>query len=95
MSDDTGDMVEDLLGIYSRIVTLADRGKWRERTELLQTLDTMAWWDNYGEHVYNVRMSAVVHIAHMVEVDDLPADLRLMIAEARDAVDYVNMGGEA
>lgn len=95
MSDHTGDMVEDLLGVYSRIVTLADRGKWRERTELLQTLDTMAWWDNYGEHVYNVRMSAVVHIADMVHDDDLPADLRLMIAEARDAVGYVDMDGEA
>jgi len=87
MSDSMGDIVEDLLGIYSRIVTCADRGKWRERTELLQTLNTMSWWDNYGEHVYNVRMSAVVHIAHMVEVDELPEDLRLMIAEARDAVE--------
>jgi hypothetical protein len=92
MSDDT---VEDLLGVYSRIVTLADRGKWRERAELLDTLYTMAWWDNYGEHVYNVRMSAVVHIAHMVRVEELDPSLQRMVAEARDAVDYVDMEGEA
>jgi len=87
--------VVDMLGIYSRIVTCADRGKWRERTELLRTLESLSWFDNYGEHVYNVRMSAVVHIAHMVEVDELPASLQLMIEEARDAVDYVDMEGEA
>jgi len=87
--------VVDLLGIYSRIVTCADRGKWRERTELLRTLESLSWFDNYGEHVYNVRMSAVVHIADMVEVDELPASLQLMISEARDAVDYVDMGGDA
>jgi hypothetical protein len=95
MSDDAADMVEDLLGVYSRIVTLADRGKWRERAELLDTLHTMAWWDNYGEHVYNVRMSAVVHIAHMVRVEELDPSLQRMVAEARDAVDYVDMEGEA
>jgi hypothetical protein len=87
--------VVDMLGIYSRIVTCADRGKWRERTELLRTLESLSWFDNYGEHVYNVRMSAVVHIAHMVEVDELPASLQLMIEEARDAVDYVDMEGDA
>jgi len=87
--------VVDMLGIYSRVVTCADRGKWRERTELLRALESLSWFDNYGEHVYNVRMSAVVHIAHMVEVDELPASLQLMISEARDAVDYVDMGGDA
>jgi len=91
MTDNSRDMVDDLLGIYSRIVTVSDRGKWRERVECLRMLEAMSWWDNWGEHVYNVRMTAVVHIAH--ELEDVPADLTTTVAEARDAVDYVDMSG--
>jgi hypothetical protein len=91
MSHGGDGMVDDLLGIYSRIVTVSDRGKWRERVECLRALEAMSWWDNWGEHVYNVRMSAVVHIAH--DTEDIPPELAAVVAEARDAVDYVDMSG--
>ena len=91
MTDDGDVMVDDLMDIYARIVTVADRGKWRERVECLRMLEAMSWWDNWGEHVYNTRMRAVFIIAD--DTEDIPPELVTVVAEARDALDYVGTPG--
>ena len=71
-----------LLGVYESLVTLAREGKYRERVEILRTLESMHWWDNWGHQIYTVRMSAIVAVAELI--DDIPEDLQTPIEEARD-----------
>jgi len=75
----------ELLEIYPRLIRLADYGKYRERVEILRTLDSMHWWDNYGERMYRDRMGATVSVAAMI--DDIPEDLQTPVEEARDVSD--------
>jgi len=72
----------ELLRVYESLVSLARGGKYRERVEILRTLESMHWWDNYGEGVYTVRMAAIVDVGKLI--DDIPEDLRTPIKEARD-----------
>jgi hypothetical protein len=77
---------ESLPIVYREIMAMAESGKWRERVELLQVLDALHWFDNYGAEHYNVRMAAIARIAGMVETSELPDELQRAIDEAKDAV---------
>jgi len=80
------DAVEgELLQIYPSLIRLADYGKYRERVELLRTLHSMDWWDNYGELMYRARMGAIVSVAATIE--DIPEDLQRPVDEAREVSD--------
>jgi hypothetical protein len=80
------DIVErELTEIYPRLILLADYGKYRERVEILRTLDSMDWWDNYDEKMYNERMGAIVTVAAMI--DDIPEDLQTPVDDAREVSD--------
>jgi len=76
---------ESLPIVYREIMAMAESGKWRERVELLQVLDALQWFDNYGAEHYAVRMAAITRIADMVEVSELPDQLQQLIDEAKDA----------
>jgi hypothetical protein len=77
---------ESLPILYRELVNMAESGKWRERVELLQVLDALHWFDNYGAEHYNVRMAAIVHISDMLEASELDDQLQRAIDEANDAV---------
>jgi len=76
---------ESLPILYREIMAMAESGKWRERVELLQVLDALHWFDNYGAEHYNIRMAAIARIAGMVEVSELDDQLQRAIDEAKDA----------
>jgi hypothetical protein len=73
---------DNLVSIYDHVIQVSERGGYRESLELLGVLESMSWFDNFGEPVYARRMRAVCAIAD--EFDEVPPQHETMVSHARD-----------
>ncbi len=62
--------------MYQAMRTVARTGGYRERVELLQAVDKLSWFDNFGFAHYNSRLEVVqTALEHGVSEDDIPETL--------------------
>jgi hypothetical protein len=58
--------------MYNQIDKAATAGGYREKVELLQVLEDMSWFDNFGEPLYRQRLRVAKTHAENVQEDDIP-----------------------
>jgi len=78
----TNDIEHGLSTVYDGIETMID-ASYRERVELLEVLNEMTWFDNFGEPFYRRRLYLASRLAENVQDDDVPE----FLAEELDGID--------
>jgi len=71
-----------ILDVYYNLATVARGGGYHERCEVLDVLDSLAWFDNFGVRVYARRMRVICEVSR--EFDEIPEEHEAMVSHARD-----------